>query len=303
MVNIAMRRSIFLLPLLPGVYALPGWPMGGTIVAGNAVQFDRDSWEANLAHPNATGNNSVVGFDISQRWPSMKVDGWHLSINVTRNIPDSDTMNPSNATGKAYTGTSIFLEAPGSLRTAFTNESAVDESTWKICIVVIPNAPQENVTAAGDGSTCSVMTPQCVSDLEQAYAAKFPRNQDCYGTPPPTPSSCGDAIDTGNFNVQQLPLDSVSGREVFVTASEPHDPGDEGAWRDAAGRIWPVLTVWGWNVRAGAPDDASPTVQLSCISARDVAPGNDAPSSAESRRHGSVAVALVAACVAAYALI
>ncbi len=123
-------------------------------------------------------------------------------VNIAPYSPDSQTMNPSNTTGKAFTGTSIFLQAPENLRTAFSDENALDETTWKICVVVIPNAPQENVTATEDG-TCSIMSSQCVSDLQQGYADKFSRNQDCYGTPPTTPSSCGDAINTGNFTVQR----------------------------------------------------------------------------------------------------
>ncbi|KAI1420926.1 hypothetical protein F5Y12DRAFT_790841 [Xylaria sp. FL1777] len=299
-----MIQSQLYWPLLlsVGVSGLPGWPMGGTIVAGNAVQFDRESWEANLAHPNATGNNPVTGFDVSQPWPSTQIDGWHLAVNVTSDIPDSEAMNPSNATGKTFTGTSIFLQAPENLRATFSDENALDETTWKICIVVIPNAPQENVTTTEDGSTCSILSSQCVSDLQQGYADKFSRNQDCYGTPPPTPSSCGDTINTGNFNVQQLPLDSIDGKEVFVTASEPHDPGDESAWDEAVLKMWPVLTIWGWNSRANASNDASPTVQLSCISARDVEPGSNAPSSTGSRSCSSAVAALVVACIATYAL-
>ncbi|GAW18370.1 hypothetical protein ANO14919_078450 [Xylariales sp. No.14919] len=295
--------------LTPGAYGLPGWPMGGTIVAGNAVQFGRDAWEANLAHPNATGDNAVVGFDVSQPWPSTQVDGWHLAVNVTSDIPDSETMNPSNATGKTFTGTSIFLQAPANLRATFSDESALDETTWKICVIVVPNAPQQTASAATENGTCSSMSAQCVSDLQQAYAAKFARNQDCYGTPPSTPSSCGGAVNTGNFSVQQLPLDSIGGKEVFVTASEPHDPGDEKAWADAAAQTWPVMTIWGWNARANASGDASPTVRLSCISARDVEPGSETPGSgsgpdsAGSRYCGSAVAALVIACIAAYVLL
>ncbi|KAJ3563484.1 hypothetical protein NPX13_g8179 [Xylaria arbuscula] len=290
--------------LWSGVKSLPGWPMGGTIIAGNAVQFDRDSWEANLAHPNATGSNSIAGFDISKPWPSTQIDGWHLAINVTSDIPDSQTMNPSNGTGRTFTGTSIFLQGPESLQTALSDQTTIDETTWKICVIVIPNAPQENVTAAENG-TCAIMSSQCVADLEQGYVDKFSRNQDCYGTPPPTPSSCGDAIKTGDFNVQQYPLASVNGKEVFVTASESHEPGDdEAAWNEAALKNWPVLTIWGWNTRANASDNASPTVRLSCISARDVEPGSRSPpSSAGSRSCGSSVAALVVACIVACALL
>lgn len=72
--------------LWSGVDGLSGWPMGGSIVVGNAVQFDRDSWEANLAHPNATGSNPIAGFDLSKPWPSTQIDGWQLAINVTSDM-------------------------------------------------------------------------------------------------------------------------------------------------------------------------------------------------------------------------
>ncbi|KAI1174397.1 hypothetical protein F4777DRAFT_553936 [Nemania sp. FL0916] len=293
--------------LLPAVFGLPGWPTGGTIVAGDAVLFDREHWEANLAHPNATGNNSVIGFDVSKPWPSKQVDGWHLSINATRDIPGSETMNPSNATGKAFTGTSIFLQAGDDLHSAFDDPAAVNETTWKICVVVIPDVPQDNTTAPAENGTCAMLAPQCVSDLEKAYKDKFARGQDCYGSPPPTPASCGDKVNTGRFNVQQLPLDSIRGREIYVTASEPHDPSDDAQpWSEATSKIWPVLTIWGWNARANASSDAMPTVQLSCISARDEAPPSDSepPSSLAARRRcGKAGAALLGAGVAAFVML
>lgn len=90
---------------------------------------------------------------------------------------------------------------------------------------------------------------------------------------------------------------------MFVTASDPHDPGDDTPWDEAIRKIWPVLTIWGWNARANASDDTVPTVQLSCISARDVKPGSDTPGSGGSRPCGSAVAALVVAGVAAYALL
>lgn len=183
--------------------ALIGWPRGGTLVTGSAVQFDREAWERNLAQPNATGSFPVTGFDISQRWPSQQVDGWTLSLNVSSDVPDSQTIDSSNATGKTFTGTSIFLTSPESIQEAFTNQTALDGTTWKICVSVLPNGPQEDQSAADNG-TCGFLSSQCVTDLQQAYADKFSGSQDCYGTPPSTPSSCGSSVDTNNFEVQRL---------------------------------------------------------------------------------------------------
>ncbi|KAI2470783.1 hypothetical protein F4781DRAFT_389055, partial [Annulohypoxylon bovei var. microspora] len=195
--------AIFVSNLFAGTAALVGWPGGGTLVTGNAVQFDRGTWERNLAEPNATGSFPVTGFDVSQAWPGRQVDGWTLSVNVTSDVPDSQTIDASsNATGKSFTGTSIFLTAPESFRAAFANQSAVDDTTWKICVAVLPTGPQEDASTADNG-TCGFLSAQCVADLQQAYAAKFPGNLDCYGSPPATPASCGSAVNTANFEVQR----------------------------------------------------------------------------------------------------
>ncbi|KAI0828745.1 hypothetical protein F5Y06DRAFT_221944 [Hypoxylon sp. FL0890] len=289
-ISLRAASTLFTFDLFTGIAALVGWPGGGTLVAGNAVQFDRETWERNLAQPNATGSVSVTGFDISQRWPSQEVNGWTLSVNVSSDIPDSQTLNPGNATGQTFTGTSIFLKAPGSIQAAFTNQSAVEETTWKICVAVIPNGPQEDQSAADNG-TCGFLSSQCISDLQSAYADKFSGSQDCYGSPPSTPSSCDNSVNTANFQVQQLPLNSVNGTEVFVTASEGHAAGDQTAWNNATRQAWPVLTLWGWNIRAKAPEGSTPQVQLSCIRASNIEAGSESPSSASAVR-GPAMVAL-----------
>ncbi|KAI1454201.1 hypothetical protein F4805DRAFT_331269 [Annulohypoxylon moriforme] len=297
-VSLKATNAFFAFDLFAGVTALAGWPGGGTLVNGNAVQFSRVTWEKNLATPNATGSYPVTGFDISQKWPSQKVDGWTLSVNVSSDLPDSQTIDSSNATGKTFTGTSIFLKAPDTIQSAFKNQSEVDETTWKICVAVIPNGPQED-TSTADNGTCGYLSSQCITDLQQAYADKFPGNTDCYGTPPSTPSSCGNSVNTANFQVQQFPLTSVNGTEIYVTASESHDAGDKTAWSNATRQAWPVLTLWGWNTRAKAPDGSSPTVQLSCVRAKTVEQGSETPSSGSTLR-GSAVVALGLAALTAF---
>ncbi|OTB02554.1 hypothetical protein M426DRAFT_322491 [Hypoxylon sp. CI-4A] len=294
--------GLFLFNLFTGSSALVGWPGGGTLVTGNAVQFNRETWEENLEQPNATGSVSVTGYDITQTWPSQQIDGWTLSVNASSDLPDSSTINAGNATGQTFTGTSIFLKGPDSIQGAFSNQSALEETTWKICVAVIPNGPQEDGSAADNG-TCSFLSSQCISDLQQGYAEKFSGSQDCYGTPPSTPSSCGSSIDTADFQVQQFPLTSANGTEVFVTASTSHDSGDQTAWSTATKQTWSVLTLWGWNTRAKAPEDSSPLVQLSCIRASNVEAGSDTPSSGSRPTLGSSVMvilgvaSLVAVCI------
>ncbi|KAI6081974.1 hypothetical protein F4821DRAFT_248099 [Hypoxylon rubiginosum] len=295
-------KTLLTLNLCTRVGALVGWPEGGTKVTGNAVLFDRETWERNLAQPNATGSIPVTGFDISQRWPSQEVDGWTLSLNVSSDVPGSQSINSNSSTAGSFTGTSIFLKAPENIQGAFANQTALDETTWKICVNVIPNGPQEDDSAADNG-TCGFLSSQCITDLQQAYAEKFSGSQDCY-SPPSTPSSCGSTVDTNNFQVQQLPLTSVNGTEVFVTASESHEVGDETAWNNATRQVWPVLTIWGWNTRAKAPEDSSPQVQLSCLRASTVDPGSgsgsDTPSSARPTFSVAAVFAFCAASVTAW---
>jgi hypothetical protein len=80
-------RPVIIVSILPFCLALQGWSGPGTAVDGSASLFDRAMWETNLAFPDATGQISLDGFDISQRWPGQRVDGWFMSINATRNDP------------------------------------------------------------------------------------------------------------------------------------------------------------------------------------------------------------------------
>ncbi|KAK9419099.1 hypothetical protein SUNI508_01076 [Seiridium unicorne] len=276
--------------------ALPGWPQQGTIVQGNAYQFDQKTWERNLAQPNATGNFSITGFDISKAFPSAQVDGWELSVNVTSSIPDSQVLNPTNTSGKVFTGTSLYLKAPDSVVAGITSADstdAIDETTWKICVTVMTGGPVED-TSTADNGTCSSLSSQCITDFQNAYADEFAKEQDCYKLPA-TPSSCGDSLDQANMTTQQFPLTYLNGTEIFVTASDVHDSGDNTAFDSAVKQVWPVLTVWGWNNRANVSDDTKPTVQLTCARANNVQSGSGDSQSAASVTQSSATVALMIA--------
>jgi hypothetical protein len=182
--------------------ALQGWPNSGTIVEGNAIQFDQATWDQNLAQPNATGNYSVTGFDISKTYSTQPIDGWKLSVNVTSSIPDSETLHPGNGTGKVYTGTSIFLKAPDNVaQSVESNSNASSETTWKICVTVMTSAPQADSSTADNG-TCNYLSSECISDFQNAWADRFARQLDCYDHPP-TPSSCGSFLNVANLTTQR----------------------------------------------------------------------------------------------------
>ncbi|KAK9783093.1 hypothetical protein SCARD494_13465 [Seiridium cardinale] len=276
--------------------ALPGWPQQGTIVQGNAYQFDQKTWERNLAQPNATGNFSITGFDITKSFPSAQVDGWELSVNVTSSIPDSQVINPTNTSGKVFTGTSLYLKAPDSVVAGIMSADstdAIDETTWKICVTVMTAGPVEG-TSAADNGTCSSLSSQCITDFQNAYADEFAKEQDCYKLPV-TPSSCGDSLDQANMTTQQFPLAYLNGTEIFVTASDVHDSGNNTAFDSAVKQVWPVLTVWGWNNRANVSDDTKPAVQLTCARANNVQSGSGDSRSTASVTQSSPVVALMIA--------
>ncbi|KAI0124031.1 hypothetical protein BJ170DRAFT_637943 [Xylariales sp. AK1849] len=205
MMELTYRLSylLALIDILPTTLALQGWPNQGTIVDGNATQFNKETWETSLASPNATGNFSISGFDISKQWPSEQVDGWELSVNVTSSISDSQTLNPSNSNNESFTGTSIYLKAPDSILNSIeSNDNATDETTWKICVSVMTNGPDE-ATSTADNGTCNFLSAQCISDFQEAYADKFAENQNCYASPPSTPESCGDTLKNASFSTQR----------------------------------------------------------------------------------------------------
>ncbi|KAF7538173.1 hypothetical protein G7054_g3121 [Neopestalotiopsis clavispora] len=288
---------------LPTSLALPGWPRSGTIIQGDAFQFDQSTWEENLERPNATGSFPITGFDISKAFtsPPPTVDGWELAINVTSSISDADTLNPGNSTGQVYTGTSIYLRAPDDVIAALDPDTAADDTTWKICVTVMTGGTEDD-TSAADNGTCTSLSSQCVADFQDAYADQFAKLQDCYRQPP-TPDSCGNSLNQANLTTQQYAIDHLNGTEVFVTASGPHDAGDNTAYDNAVKTVWPVLVVWGWNTRANVSDDTKPTVQLTCARANNTGDGSDSSASVASRSHGAAAIAFAIAGLAAIILL
>ncbi|KAF3023154.1 hypothetical protein E8E14_013999 [Neopestalotiopsis sp. 37M] len=271
---------------LPTSLALPGWPRSGTIIQGDAFQFDQSTWEENLERPNATGSFPITGFDISKAFtsPPQTVDGWELAVNVTSSISDADTLNPGNSTGQVYTGTSIYLRAPDDVIAALDPDTAADDTTWKICVTVMTGSTEDD-TSAADNGTCTSLSSQCVADFQDAYADQFAKLQDCYRQPP-TPDSCGDSLNQANLTTQR-----------------PHDAGDDTAYDNAVKTVWPVLVVWGWNTRANVSDDTKPTVQLTCARANNTGDGNDSSPSVASRSHGAAAIAFAIAGLAAIILL
>ncbi|KAK7953272.1 hypothetical protein PG988_013966, partial [Apiospora saccharicola] len=304
--------------------AYQGWPGSNTLVDGEAIRFSQQTWRQHLRHPDAKGEYPVRGYDISQEWPAVQeVDGWRLAVNVSRHIPASEVQNKNkngtmpavavatgfppqssptaNSSSSSFMGTSISLKAPETVIHSILGEGGgeVDEivalemrsTTWKVCVTIATNSSENQYASSGVSGECDRLPAQCVADFEQAYAEHFAETEDCAGHPPPTPASCGGALDAASLRTIQYPIDAVNGTELYVTASDAHAaaPGNLTAWDEfaASAQLWPVLVVWGWNRRAnmninnhnvenggeGAASAAvmttttKPLAQLSCIKA------------------------------------
>ncbi|KAK8116872.1 uncharacterized protein PG998_005153 [Apiospora kogelbergensis] len=287
-----------------------GWPGSNTLVDGDAVRFSQQTWRNHLGSPDARGEYPVRGFDISREWPDMsqewpdmhEVQGWKLAVNVSRSIPASEVQNnataqpSSNSTSPtSFTGTSISLKGPdGVIQSIFGDATkahitkAEHATTWKVCVTVATDSKSQkngsSMYGFSNGVSCDRLPAQCVAEFEQAYADHFAATQDCAGHPPPTPASCGGALDVASLRTIQYPLDAVNGTELYVTASGAHAATGNVSmsakwktWDDdgnaAAARLWPVLVVWGWNHRANivqglaGAEMTKPLAQLSCIKA------------------------------------
>ncbi|KAK7959164.1 uncharacterized protein PG986_004018 [Apiospora aurea] len=266
--------------------AYQGWPGSNTLVDGDAVRFSQETWRQHLRHPDARGEYPVRGFDIAQQWPDVReVGGWRLAVNVSNSIPASEVQNngagtvvtgnsspPTNSSASAFKGTSISLKGPEDVIHSILGDNNGDEqdamvalglrsTTWKVCVTIATDdndGNKKNGTNSNSGSvSCDRLTPQCVADFEQAYADHFAATEDCAGHPPPTPASCGGALDAASLRTIRN----------LTTAWWHND--------DAASRMWPVLVVWGWNHRATMDDDDAaaamrnkkPLAQLACIKA------------------------------------
>jgi hypothetical protein len=95
----------------------------------------------------------------------------------------------------------------------------------------------------------------------------------------------------------EFAIDHLNGTEIFVTASDTHDASDTMAYASAMKQIRPVLTVWGWNIRANVSNDAKPVVQLTCLRASNVAAGSTSPmsdSASEPRGQAHIAFGIAA---------
>lgn len=225
--------------------AYQGWPGSNTLVDGEAVRFSQQTWRQHLRHPDAKGEYPVRGYDISQEWPAVQeVDGWRLAVNVSSRIPVSEAQNkngtaavavatglppssPTTNSSSSFMGTSISLKAPETvIHSILGGGGEVDEivalelrsTTWKVCVTIATDSGENENAGSGSGS-CDRLPAQCVADFEQAYAEHFAETEDCAGHPPPTPASCGGAL-----NAASLRTIRKSGSKIFDLVFSPSNP-------------------------------------------------------------------------------
>jgi len=131
------------------------------------------AWAQAMNNPNATGHFPIVGYDVSQPFPTANpIDGWSIDLNVTDNIPNVQDNNSIIA------GASIRLNPPPSLIAQTSNGSATfraDASTWHMCVMTFFDLPQSTVDAGknDNGSCNSMFGEQCVLDIRSTWASAW----------------------------------------------------------------------------------------------------------------------------------
>ncbi|KAI1340848.1 hypothetical protein F5Y15DRAFT_414572 [Xylariaceae sp. FL0016] len=270
---------------------------------------------------NATGRYPLSTPDTSTPYSESGsndtgLHGWAWDIQVSANVPVSDTQVPerfdTDALASFFTGVEITLQAPSA--------AAVD-SSWDVCIIEWQiNSSNADDLREDDGTCSSVLSQECRDGMADAVAAAWQENSDAVercqcpdlrsidacGSPPaqafnsqctPTHHSghrwpklpAYTAADIKNGTFLDTNNDTVAG-PVENSTSTPLLPdellvrtygGDFGS-RDNVTRYDQTGSIgWPYMVVWGSLGDAydvpRPTSQLTCVRARNATDGSQAP--------------------------
>jgi hypothetical protein len=142
-----------------GAYGWPDLKLGPWAVPD--VTFERL-----MEAPNATSEYPLQAPGISSPFPAPgPIDGWSLSLSVVADVPMSES-NMSLALdhpNDTFTGSRLVLQTPTG------PDSAVDKS-WSVCVIHWWIDPKNHPAKLreDDGSCSSVLSEQCVRDLENS---------------------------------------------------------------------------------------------------------------------------------------
>ncbi|KAH6643481.1 hypothetical protein BKA67DRAFT_665287 [Truncatella angustata] len=133
-----------------------------------------EDFEARLDAPNATGNYRIAGPNISVPYTDDNtLDGWSWSLAVTADLPIASELASKYGSEKFYTGGKLTFNAPASLLASSTQYLTVNDD-WQICLFnwEISNVDYPDKLRTDDGSCSSVLTSECITDLQKAVATR-----------------------------------------------------------------------------------------------------------------------------------
>lgn len=139
-----------------------------------------EDFEARLSTPDATGSYRIAGPNISAPHTddNVAIDGWSWSVVVTADLPIASELTSKYGNDKFYTGGKLTFNAPTSLLASSTQNLTVDDD-WQICLYnwEITNVNYPNKLRTDDGSCSSLLTSECITDLQKAVETRNPPNQ------------------------------------------------------------------------------------------------------------------------------
>lgn len=265
------------------------------VVSGTEDEGPRDvpksEFEALINKPNATGTFPLSGPNISTPYfETNTIHGWSLSISVRADMPLKNSTLGSQYLDKVYTGGKITLNAPEALLNS--SDSATKNlsvnNDWQVCLIHwgLDNQPYNNKLREDDGTCTSVLSTQCIKDMEGETIRRYQSSAHCFCPSITDVSSCADDSTEAwrttcyatTFNSTLLRTWTNGQHEVHsYGAWNASDPGDIAAYNNIGSVAWPVIIVFAKQENVTGEGLVNNTAKMSCIRAKEATAGSNIP--------------------------
>ncbi|KAI1291047.1 hypothetical protein F5Y03DRAFT_377604 [Xylaria venustula] len=255
----------------------------------------RAEFNAFLANsPSITGHYNIPGPNISASANSSRsvteapiggwatIGGWSWSIHVAADLPlEHSKLNLDFSQGPLYyAGLRLALNAPSSLVGNEGNLTVDDD--WQMCVYQwsLRNVSYPRQLRTDDGTCGSVLSDQCIADIENAAAPMIQENCRCpvLSTIP----SCRDHADGINvfdsecsasfFNASRIRGSEWEDGKLEIWGlgdDATHHAGNDTAYNRIGSLSWPAMV--------GFSNGQHWTASLACVRATDTIPGTKVP--------------------------
>ena len=250
----------------------------------------KSDFDNRLNTPNATGDFPIAGPNISAPYSaSSTINGWSWSIAVAADLPITNASISAPKDGdEFYTGGKLTFNAPPSLLSSSSKNLSVNED-WQVCLFrwELNSAAYPNKLRTDDGTCSSILTSQCISDIEKAgrenclcpISRKISSCAALGNDSALWDSTCGASF----FNASDIRLWKDGKLETWVYGgAATHNQGNSTAYNYIGSLAWPVMASFG--------NGHQTTASMSCVRAKNAAEGSKAPTG-EDFEEGGLALA------------